>query len=159
MLVALCDGPMRRRLKICIVSSIGGHLDEVIQLLPILEEHEYFFVVNAEGSLPKVIEEKTVRIVHSERDWKLLINLWEAARILLARRPDVIISCGAGPAVPFSVVGKAIGMRVIYIETFAAVESPTLTGRLLRHMADLFIYQWKTLAYAYPKGEYGGTIF
>jgi beta-1,4-N-acetylglucosaminyltransferase len=145
--------------KICIVTSIGGHLDEVMRLLPVIKEHEYFFVVNAEGSLPKEIEEKTIRIVHSERDWRLIINFWEAAWILLERRPDVIISCGAGPAVPFAIVGKTMRMKVVFIETFAAVERPTLTGRFLRPMADLFIYQWKTLAHAYPKGEYGGPIF
>lgn len=150
---------MKSRLKICVVSSIGGHLDEVMQLLPIIQGHEYFFVVNAKGSLPKVIEDKTVRIVHSERDWKLIINFWEAARILLARRPDVIISCGAGPAVPFAVVAKMIGMKIVFIETFCAVDKPTLTGRLLYPFADLFIYQWETLAPAYPKGVYGGPIF
>jgi len=150
---------MRRRLKICVVSSIGGHLDEVMQLLSVIGEHECFFVVNAEGSLPRVIEEKTVRIVHSERDWKLIINFWEAARILLARRPDVIVSCGAGPAFPFALVGKAMGMKVIFIEYFGAVERPTLTGRLLRPLADLFIYQWEPLAPYYPKGIYGGSIF
>jgi len=146
-------------MRICIVTSIGGHLDEVMQLLPVIRKYEYFFVVNAEGSLPKEVEEKTIRIVHSERDWKLIINFWEAARILLARRPDVIISCGAGPAVPFALVGKAMGMKVIFIETFNAVKKPTLTGRLLRPLADLFIYQWETLAAYYPKGVYGGPIF
>ena len=150
---------MRRRLKICVVSSIGGHLDEVVQLLPVIQEYEYYFVVNAKGSLPRVIEEKTMRIVHSERDWKLIINFWEAARILLARRPDVIVSCGAGPAFPFALVGKAMGMKVIFIEYFGAVERPTLTGRLLRPLADLFIYQWEPLAPYYPKGIYGGSIF
>jgi len=145
--------------RICVVSSIGGHLDEVMQLLPVILKHDYFFVVNAEGSLPKVIEEKTVRIIHSERDWKLIINFWEAARILFVRRPDVIISCGAGPAVPFAIVGKVMGMKVVFIETFAAVERPTLTGRLLRPLADLFIYQWENLVTYYPKGIYGGPIF
>ena len=146
-------------MRICVVSSIGGHLDEVMQLLPVILKHDYFFVVNAEGSLPKVIEEKTVRIIHSERDWKLIINFWEAARILFVRRPDVIISCGAGPAVPFAIVGKVMGMKVVFIETFAAVERPTLTGRLLRPLADLFIYQWENLVTYYPKGIYGGPIF
>lgn len=150
---------MKRHLKICVVSSIGGHLDEVMQLLPVIKEYEYFFVVNAEGSLPRMIEEKTMRIVHSERDWKLIINFWEAARILMARRPDVIVSCGAGPAVPFALVGKAMGMKVIFIETFAAVVRPSLTGRLLRPLADLCIYQWKNLAPFFPNGVYGGPIF
>ena len=130
-----------------------------MQLFPVIKDYDWFFVVNAKGNLPKDIEGRSLRIVHSERDWKLIINFWEAARILLARRPDVIISCGAGPAVPFALVGKAMGMKVIFIETFAAVERPTLTGRLLRPLADLFIYQWKNLATFYPNGVYGGPIF
>ncbi len=150
---------MTRLVRICVVSSVGGHLDEVMQLYPTICRHEHFFVVNAEGALPKAIEDRTIRIVHSERDWKLLVNLWEAARILRARRPDVIVSCGAGPAVPFALVGKALGIKVVFVETFAAVERPTLTGRLMYRLADLFVYQWKPLARAYPKGVYGGSIF
>jgi len=150
---------MRRRLKICVVSSVGGHLDEVMQLFSVLAEHESFFVVNAEGGLPEEIEKKTLRITHSERDWKLIVNIWEAAKIMVTRKPDVIISCGAGPAVPFALVGKLMGAKVVFIETFAAVCRPTLTGRLMRPLADLFIYQWKALASHYPKGIYGGPIF
>lgn len=147
------------RMKICIVTSVGGHLDEVMQLFAVLKEHHCFFVVNAEGSLPKEIDCDVLRIVHSERDWKLLINLWEAINILRAQRPDVIVSCGAGPAVPFGFVGKLLGIRVIFIETFAAVEKPTLTGRLMYHLSDLFVYQWKTLETVYPKGIFGGPIY
>ena len=147
------------RLGICVVSSIGGHLDEVMQLLPVIREHDYYFVVNAEGNLPAQIEGKTMRIVHSERDWKLLVNLWEAARILKAKRPDVIISCGAGPAVPFAIVGKLMGVKTVFVESFAAVETPTLTGKILYRIADLFVYQWKSLAPFYPEGIYGGAIF
>ncbi len=150
---------MNGRLTICVVSSVGGHLDEVMQLYPVISKYDHFVVVNAEGSLPKAIEDRTVRIVHSERDWKLLINLWEAVRILRARRPDVIVSCGAGPAVPFALVGKAMGIKVVFVETFAAVTRPTLTGRLMYRLADLFVYQWKALSAAYPKGDYGGPIF
>ena len=150
---------MTSRLNICVVSSIGGHLDEVMQLLPVIEAHDYFIVVNAEGNLPERVEGKTVRIVHSERDWKLLVNFWEAAKILASRRPDVIISFGAGAAVPFSLVGKLMGMKVIFVETFNSVRRPTLTGRILYRVADLFIYQWETLASYYPNGLYGGPIF
>jgi len=146
-------------MKICVVSSIGGHLEEVMQLYSIIAEHEFFFVVNSEGVLPCWIKNRTLRIVHSERDWKLLINIYEAIKILRARRPDVIISCGAGPAVPFALVGKLMGIKVVFIETFAAVVKPTLTGRLMYRLSDLFIYQWKALESVYPGGIYGGSIF
>jgi len=148
-----------RRLEICVVSSIGGHLDEVLCLLPVLNENDFFVVTNAEGSLPPEIESRTIRIAHSQRDWKLMVNLWEAWKILSEHRPDVIISCGAGPAVPFALVGKVLGIKVVFIETFAAVKKPTLTGRILYYFSDLFIYQWKNLSESYPKGIYGGSIF
>lgn len=146
-------------MKICVVSSIGGHLDEAMQLLPVLEAHDWFFVVNAEGELPERLDGRTARIVHSERDWKLFVNLWEAIRILRVRRPDVILSFGAGPAVPFALVGKAMGMKIVFVETFAAVTRPTLTGRILYRLADLFLYQWESLGPVYPKGIYGGPVF
>jgi UDP-N-acetylglucosamine:LPS N-acetylglucosamine transferase len=130
-----------------------------MQLYPIIRLYEHFFVVNAEGDLPIEIGECTLRIVHSERDWKLLLNFWEAYRILLKRRPDVILSCGAGPAVPFAIIGKLLGAKVIFVETFAAVDRPTLTGRLIYPFSDLFIYQWKRLETVYSKGIYGGAIF
>lgn len=146
-------------MKICVVSSIGGHLDEVMQLYSIMRQYEHFVVVNAEGDLPKEFEHCTLRIAHSERDWKLIFNFREAYRILSQRRPDVILSCGAGPAVPFAIIGKLLGAKVIFVETFAAVDRPTLAGRLVYHLSDLFIYQWMRLAPAYPKGVYGGPIF
>jgi beta-1,4-N-acetylglucosaminyltransferase len=150
---------MKRRLKICVVSSIGGHLDEVMKIFPLIHEHENFFVVNAEGPLPKAIEGKTIRITHSERDWKLILNFYEAFKILCRSRPDVIISTGAGPAVPFSIAGKIFGAKILFIETFTAVSQPTLTGRIMYRIADKFIYQWEALRFFYPKGEYAGTIY
>ncbi|GAB4369605.1 MAG: UDP-N-acetylglucosamine--LPS N-acetylglucosamine transferase [Deltaproteobacteria bacterium] len=153
------NGLSRSRLKICVVSSIGGHLDEAVQILPVLEAHDWFFVVNAEGEIPARLKGRTERIVHSERDLKLLVNFWEAARILRARRPDVILSFGAGPAVPFAIVGKMMGMKIVFVETFAAVTRPTLTGRILYRLADLFLYQWESLAPIYPRGIYGGPVF
>ncbi len=49
---------------------------------------------------------RTHFIRHSERDWLFLVNLWEAARILSRERPDVILSTGAGPVVPFALVAR-----------------------------------------------------
>jgi len=85
-------------MKICIVSSCGGHLTEVRCLMPAYEQYEHFYVLNDYAELPSDMQGKTDFIVHSERDWKQLINLWEAFRILRRERPQVILSTGAGPA-------------------------------------------------------------
>lgn len=146
-----------RRLKICVVSSVGGHLREVLQLRPALEPHDVFYVLNDETPIP--LPERRYRIAHAERDLRVLWNLVEAARILRRERPDVVLSAGAGPAVPVALVGKLLGATVIFVETFGAVTRPSLTGRLLYRLADHFFYQWGPLARFYPRGRHAGAVF
>lgn len=146
-------------MKICIISSVGGHLTEVLQLKDIYMKYDFFFVINDKRNISEEINERAYFITHSERDWKFLINLYEAFNIFRKERPNVILSTGAGPAVPVSLVGKFFGCSIIFIESFAAVERPTLTGRIMYYIADKFFYQWEKLGKYYPKGIYGGSIF
>jgi beta-1,4-N-acetylglucosaminyltransferase len=144
--------------KICIVSSCGGHLTEVRTLKPVYERYEHFYVLNDRVLLPKDMEGKTYFIRHSERDWLFFVNLWEAWRILRKERPKLILSTGAGPIVPFSLVGKLLGIPTLFIETFTRVMKPSLTGKIMYHLADRFFYQWKPLALFFPKGIHGGPL-
>ncbi len=146
-------------MKICIVSSCGGHLTEVRRLLPAYSQYEHFYVLNDQALLPPDMQGRTLFIAHSERDWKFLVNLWEAWRILRRERPDVILSTGAGPAVPFALVGRLLfGTKVIFVETLTRIESPSLTGRIMYFLAHRLFYQWPTLGRAFPRGVYGGPL-
>lgn len=144
--------------KICVISSCGGHLTEVRALLPVYERYEHFYVLNDHVQLPKDMEGKTYFIRHSERDLLFFVNLWEAWCILRKERPSLILSTGAGPAVPFAFVGKLLGVACIFIEISAQVTEPSLTGRIMYLLADRFFYQWKTLERCFPKATYGGLI-
>ena len=146
-------------MKVCIVSSCGGHLTEVRRLKPAYEHYEHFYVLNDRALLPGDMDGRTCFIAHSERDWKFLLNLWEAWRILRRERPDVILSTGAGPAVPFALVGRLFfHTKVIFVETIARIESPSLTGRIMYFLAHRLFYQWPTLGRAFPRGVYGGPL-
>jgi UDP-N-acetylglucosamine:LPS N-acetylglucosamine transferase len=102
---------------------------------------------------------RTYFITHSERDWKQLVNLYEAWKILRRERPNVILSTGAGPAVPFALIGKLLlGTRVIFIETITRVNAPSLTGRLMYWLADEFFYQWESLGRSFPRGRFLGRL-
>jgi beta-1,4-N-acetylglucosaminyltransferase len=149
---------MRQR-KICLACSVGGHLQEMLQLRPIYEQYPHFYVLNDQISLPRAMEGKTYFISHSERDLLFFWNIWEAIRIFWRERPTHLISTGAGLAVPLSLVARVCGIRVMYIETFCAIHRPTLTGRLLYRIADRFVYQWSYLKQYYPKAQNAGTIF
>lgn len=146
-------------MKVCIVSSCGGHLTEVRQLQPAYEAFEHFYVLNDRIILPRDMEGRTYFIAHSERDWRFFVNLWEAWRILRRERPQVILSTGAGPVVPFAIVGRLFfGTRVIFVETMTRVRAPSLTGRIMYRLADHFYYQWESLRSYFPRGEYCGLL-
>ncbi len=147
-----------RPVKICVVSSCGGHLTEVRSLRPAYERHDHFYVLNDTVPLPWDMVGRTYFIRHSERDWRFVVNLWEAFRILRRERPALILSTGAGLVVPFSMMGKLFGVRTIFVETIARVRHPSLTGRIMYHLADRFLYQWEALRGFYPGGIYGGPL-
>ena len=145
-------------MKICIVSSCGGHLSEVRALRPVYEKYDYFYVLNDRVLLPMDMEGRTYFIRHSERDLLFFVNLYEAWSILRKERPSLILSTGAGPIVPFALVGKLFRVPTFFIETFTRVTEPSLTGRIMYYLSDCFIYQWKSLEHCFPKGIYGGPL-
>jgi UDP-N-acetylglucosamine:LPS N-acetylglucosamine transferase len=103
---------------------------------------------------------RTQFIRHSERDWLFLVNLWEAARILVRERPDVILSTGAGPVVPFALIARVLpGIRVIYIETAARINEPSMTGRIMYRLAHRFYYQWRSLRRFSPAESMADSCF
>ncbi len=145
-------------MKICIVSSCGGHLAEVRALRRVYEQYEHFYVLNDRALLPKDMEGRTTFIRHSERDFLFFANLWEAWKIIRRERPRLILSTGAGPVVPFALVGKLYGVHTVYVEISTTVTRPSLSGRIMYRLADKFFYQWKALEREFPKGVYGGLV-
>lgn len=150
--------------KICLVSSTGGHLEQLRQLTPITEKYESFLVVPKSKSTIK-IKDKKYLISDLNRKNKIMYiigifsMIYQAVKIILKENPDIIISTGAGAAIPMCIIGKIIGKKLIYIESFARVDSPNKTGKLLYYFADLFIIQWEELRPYYPKAVYGGWIY
>ena len=144
--------------KLCIVSSCGGHLTEVRVLKPVYEPYDHFYVLNDRVLLPKDMAGNTYFVRHSERDGLFVVNLWEAWRILRRERPALILSTGAGPVVPFALIGKLYRIPTIFIETAAQVIKPSLSGRIMYYLADRFFYQWEGLISHFPKAVYGGLI-
>ena len=84
---------------------------------------------------------------------------FEQFKIFLKEKPEVIITTGAGVAIPMCVIAKIFRKKIIYIESFARIDTPNKTGRFIYKFADLFIVQWEELKKYYPKAVYGGWIY
>jgi UDP-N-acetylglucosamine--N-acetylmuramyl-(pentapeptide) pyrophosphoryl-undecaprenol N-acetylglucosamine transferase len=71
----------------------------------------------------------------------------------LRERPRVVVTSGAGIAVPFCVTSRLLGAQLVYIEPMARVTSGSSSGRLLARFADAVLVQWPELARVYPRAE------
>jgi len=86
-------------------------------------------------------------------------NLGLAVRVLWRERPDVIVSTGAGVAVPFFWVGRLLGCRTVYLEVYDRIDSATMTGRLCHPVTDLFLVQWPEQERLYPGTVTAGPVY
>jgi len=153
------DEMSSKPIKVALVSSVGGHLTELLALKGAYESHDHFYVFNDETQFtpPEGITE--YRVSHAERDWLVLKNVWEFYKIFRKEKPTVMLSTGAGPAVPAALVAKLFGMRVVYVESVAAVKQPTLTGELIYPFSDSFFVQWPGLKNNFEGSKCAGNIF
>lgn len=143
---------------ICIVSSCGGHLAEIRLLRPVYARYDHFYVLNDRAVLAADMVGRTYFIRHSERDLLFFVNLWEAWWILRRQRPRMILSTGAGPLVPFALVGRLLGIPTVFVEISTQVTRPSLTGRIMARLAHSCFYQWPALSGYFRRGTYGGVL-
>jgi beta-1,4-N-acetylglucosaminyltransferase len=89
---------------------------------------------------------------------RTLITLFLSFIYLLLFRPRIAISCGTGLAVPIFYAARTIGIKTVFIESIARVESLSITGRLLLGKTNLFVVQWRELAARISGAIYGGQL-
>lgn len=84
--------------------------------------------------------------------------LLRCIRIMSRERPQVIISTGAAPGCICCLLAKLLGTKVVWVDSITNVERISLSGRMVRPLADLFLVQWPELAEKYRGVEYVGAI-
>jgi UDP-N-acetylglucosamine transferase subunit ALG13 len=57
----------------------------------------------------------------------------------------LIVTSGAGFAVPFCIAARAMGARVIFIETMARIRTSSKGGRVLSALAERTFVQWEEM--------------
>ena len=149
-------------MKICFVGSSGGHLFHLYLLKPFWENKERFWVTFDKEDARSLLKDEKLYFCYgpSNRSLKaLIINTFRAIKILWKEKPELIISSGAAPAVPFFWLGKLMGAKTVYIEVFDRVDAPTVSGRMCYPVSDRFIVQWEEMKQVYPKAVNLGSIF
>jgi beta-1,4-N-acetylglucosaminyltransferase len=147
--------------KIALVCSHGGHLTQMLMLVPAFEEHERFFVTYSGTRTESLADQERVYLLQNIGTNPLLMAkaFLRALWILLKERPAIVISTGSEIAIPFSWTGKLLGARIVYIETWSRVRTRSGTGPLVYPVADLFLVQWPDVLRLYgSKARYEGGV-
>src|SRR3989344_895555 len=147
--------------KICLACSGGGHLTELMQLQDFYSRTNHFFVTFKRPNSSGLAEnEKTYFLNDPKRNpLGLIINFFSSLKIFLKEKPFAVVSTGAGVAVPMCFIGKLFGAKIIFIESYCRINTPSLSGRMVYPVADLFIVQWPEMKKFFPKAAYFGGFF
>ena len=149
------------QLRICLAASAGGHITQLLKLAESWAGHETFCITTTE-----VVREKlqrygkvyTVGECNREHLLRVILALARCASVILRERPDVVISTGAAVGCIVCFLAKLTGAKVIWLDSITNVERISLSGRMVRHIADLFLVQWPELAQKYSNVEYAGEV-
>lgn len=150
--------------KICFTASTGGHFEQLMMLKPLMNEYDSFIVTEKAGYSVikddrKIYYIKQVNRHEKDFIFKMIVNLFKSFRIFMKEKPDIIISTGALATIPMCLLGKVLRKKIIFIESFAKVTSPTLTGKLMYKFADQFYVQWEQMKEHYPNAIFKGGIY
>lgn len=149
-------------MRVCLAASGGGHIRQLLDLEPTWSEHDYFFVSEDTALSRSIGEKHPVRFVphfalgqaRLGAPGRMVVgalrNFFQSARIMLAERPDVLITTGAG-AVFFTVVwARLLGAKIVVIESFARFHAPSVFGRMAAPFAHRKVVQSQALASYWP---------
>ena len=146
--------------KIGLISSSGGHYEQLKMLAPLSKKHDVFWVTEKTDYTSKA-DYYLLQTGMKDRLFpvKMVVNFIKTLGIWIKENPDYIITTGTMVALPMAFVAKIMRKKLIYIETFARVYDGTKAGKLMYKHADLFIIQWESLKEIYPDAIYGGSIY
>jgi UDP-N-acetylglucosamine:LPS N-acetylglucosamine transferase len=146
---------------VLLVGSSGGHLAQLLALRSWWGDRERAWVTFPTPDARSQLDGERVAWAHhptTRNIPNLIRNTGLAFRLLLRHKPSVVLSTGAGVAVPFFVLGWLRGIPTVYLEVYDRIDSPTLTGRLCRPFARLFLVQWEEQRSFYPGAVVVGPL-
>lgn len=152
-----------RDIKVCFAASSGGHLEQLLALRPLMERYDSFILTEKTAYDVKLpVRACYVRQVNRHEASflsRIAANVATSFKYWFAERPDVIVCTGVLATIPFCLIGHAMGAKLVYIESFAKTDSPTMTGKLLGKRADRFYVQWESMLDVYPDARFVGGVY
>jgi UDP-N-acetylglucosamine transferase subunit ALG13 len=155
----------RRRLRVCLAGSGGGHIRQLLDLAGAWSLYDHVFVTE-DTALGRSIagDRRTHFVAHVALGQARLgsplrmaaagfVNFFQSAGIILRERPDVIVSTGAG-SVYFCVLwARLLGARVVVVESLARFDNLSAFSRIAGPLAHYKVVQSPALQAFWPDAQ------
>lgn len=146
---------------VVLVASTGGHLAQLMELRPWWSGLRRTWVTFDKVDAHSALEHEEVVHAHhptTRNLYNAFRNLRLAERVLTDISPQLVVSTGAGVAVPFFLAARRRSIPTLYLEVYDRIDSPTLTGRLCRPLSSEFCVQWAEQRSLYSGAELVGPV-
>jgi beta-1,4-N-acetylglucosaminyltransferase len=154
-------GGSEHRPDVLLVCSSGGHLLQMHLLREAWAELDRVWVTFDKSDARSLLQGERVIYAFAPTARNipnLLRNAVLAVRVVRRLRPRILVSTGAGLAVPFAWAGRLFGAKVVYVESLTRITEPSLSFRLIAPVVDRAYAQWPELAERLPRLRYVGSV-
>lgn len=154
--------------RIILICSDGGHLAQILELNEMFLHYNYLIVTEESPATIPLKEKYNIRYLKGRSKGKkrnmsflfsLLINAFLSLKILIQHFPKAIITTGSHTAIPMCFLGKLSGVKIIWILSYARINSRAFSADIIYPIADKFIIQWPGVQKFYKKAVYLGGIY
>jgi UDP-N-acetylglucosamine transferase subunit ALG13 len=144
--------------RIHLATSSGGHIALLIALRDAFRDYDRAWItqesphaerLKANGEIVELLPRYDRHLIRG----RLLQNCARAFWIVARDRPRLVITPGSGLIVPFCLLARLAGARLIFVETMARVTTPSAAGRVLSRVAHEVFVQWPEALPLYPNAQ------
>lgn len=149
----------RAKGRVLAVASEGGHWVELMLLAPALEPFDPLYVTTdcELGKRDGVVVAQVLPDSNRTEFVRSLFCAHAAWRLIRRERPAIVVTTGALPGLFCLVFGRLSGAKTIWIDSIANSDEPSLSGRLAKLFANLWLTQWEHVA-AQCRVEFKGAL-
>ena len=152
---------MKRRKRILLISSCGGHWVQMNRLAPAFEDHDVYFASTEREYSQMVPAGRFSYVPDASLKSNPLMIVWLALcvlTILIKVRPQVVLSTGAAPGFFALFFAKLFRKKTIWVDSIANVNEMSVSGKKVARFADLYITQWQHLAQDHGPQYFGSVV-
>jgi UDP-N-acetylglucosamine:LPS N-acetylglucosamine transferase len=150
----------RSRHRILAVASAGGHWVQLARLSEAFEGSDTLYVTTVAGQTAPTGDRAVAKISDGSRNepWRLLAAGLRLGLLMVRFRPHAVITTGAAPGYVALRLGKLLGCRTVWLDSIANAEELSMSARLARRYADLWLTQWEDLSRKTAGLDYWGQV-